>query len=181
MSDQEAEAGTKTIRVLVAIDTEGLLEDFPKASQNRDDPTFVTNPDKYIYMIVKDKYKYHSTGGAELTFAANTGDSIRWHGQSAAVDSEGWAVLYRFVSKDQEDKISQPKTNILTVKSPLPKNSGVANGYPLQWQSIKYNFWVAEVNNPGEVTYSFYFVVPDEEQNKDRFFSWDPHIHIEER
>lgn len=167
-------ATEKIIDVMIAIDTESVIEQYGN-NTDPDNPVQIDTTKNYIYMIVRSDEAVSGNAGAELTIAAKTLDVIRWRETSLTLNSAYSTILYKFESTNASGLITSPQPIIAEVQTPLP----VADD-PLHpsTQTIQDYFWNCTVEKAGSVTYHFKFMIVDRDNNVLGYFWWDPFIQI---
>jgi len=164
----------KIIDVLIAIDTESIINDYG-TNTDPNNPTQVDTSKNYIYMIVRSDEAVSGNAGAELTIAAKTLDVIRWRETSPTLNATYSTILYEFDSPNSDGLITTPQPIVVEINTPLPVASD-----PLHpsTQTIKDYFWNCTVEKAGSVTYHFKFMIVDRDNNIQGYFWWDPFIQI---
>jgi hypothetical protein len=69
-------ASSQIINVMVVIDTDSIIRDFPSRSTDSNSPTAVNNT-KYFYMVARSDNTLSGGGTGNLSIRANVGDIIR--------------------------------------------------------------------------------------------------------
>lgn len=164
----------KIIDVLIAIDTESIINDYG-TNTDPNSPAQVATDKNYIYMIVRSDEAVSGNAGAELTIAAKTLDVIRWRETSLTLNATYSTILYEFDSTNADGLITTPQPIVVEVKTPLPVASD-----PLHpsTQTINDYFWNCTVEKAGSVTYHFKFMILDRDNNVQGYYWWDPFIQI---
>lgn len=160
------------IEILVAIDAETLIDE-GHLSQKHDAPTSIDSA-KTVYMIVKNDEAISGQAGNELKVAARTNDLIQWRETSLSLNSEYAVLFYQFRS-GQKDLISTPQLSIVSSNFPYPNPD---NHLEPMKQTIQGHVWFSLVEEPGDVTYHFDFMIVDRDNKILGYCTWDPFIHI---
>lgn len=86
-------ASSKIVNVMVVIDADSVVKDFPNRSQNADSPTAINNT-KYFYMVACADNTLSGAGTGSLHIKANVGDIIRWSGISETANFDSSILIY---------------------------------------------------------------------------------------
>lgn len=163
------------IDVLASIDAESIIHVYGK---NTDPNNPVSVDDKYIHMVVRDTNAFSGQGGGELEIAASVEDQIRWRATSLSLQSKYDVLLYAFEATRGKGLISKPAPMKARVTSLLPNPDAPTNPTT---QTIQDYYWSCNVEDQGEVTYHFNFMIYERshgELKRVGCYSWDPFIKI---
>ena len=160
-----------TIDILVAFDAQGIVEAY--GGNNNSGAPVQIDSSKYIFMVTNQQSVMSGEGGSELRIHAQTEDTIRWREVTPGPDFE--SILYEFKATQGDGLISDPQPLLSTVTVPLPNPK-----VPTQpnTQTIKDYFWNSVVQDQGDVTYHFSFMIVDRGGDVRGYYWWDPFIHI---
>lgn len=158
------------IDIQITFDAQTIVETY---GHNTDPQNPVQVDTKFIYMVTAQDDAVSGEGGGELTVYAQTEDELRW--REAALGPDFSAILYQFVPTQGGDLISTPVPLEAEVTVPLPNPSDPTN--PGR-QTIEDYYWSSDVQNAGEVTYHFYFMVVSRAGDVLGYYWWDPFISI---
>lgn len=163
------------IDVLASIDAESIIDVYGK-NADLNNPRQV-DP-KYIHMVVRDKNVSSGQGGGELEIAASVLDQIRWRSTSLSLQGAYDVLFYAFSATGGGNLISKPQPIRVQVKSLLPNPDDPTSPSA---QTIQNYFWSCAVEQEGEVTYHFNFMIYEKSStglNLDGYYWWDPFIKI---
>jgi nematocidal protein AidA len=161
--------------VLITFDVEALMTAVPNPSKNPDNPTFVSDPNKFIFMLTKKADTLSGHGGAELDFKASPSDIIRWRETTLERNTGKNIQLYKYTS-NAADLLTKPSIQPVLVTVPVPNPDD--HLHPVQFQKISDYFWQATVLDVGRVVYRFNFMVLKRDATPLGYFTWDPFITI---
>ncbi|MPQ49272.1 hypothetical protein GCQ56_19910 [Marinifilum sp. N1E240] len=159
------------VDVLMVIDADSLIEKYPKGTESN--PTVVPAP--LIYLIADSEFVDFGQASKELKIAIKSLDQIRWRSATTSMNSNYFSLLYDFKLVHGNPIISTPIPLLAEVKTPLPNMDE-----PLQpkMQTIQSYFWTSTALSKGEITYTFYFMIIDRDNNPLGYYYWDPFIKI---
>lgn len=169
----EAARVSRVVDILVAFDTEIIVETYPQPSRKPDQPTTVDRA--LIFMVTNSRNVISGQGGADLAVSAQVGDTIRWREANLSLGFEDAVVFYRFLASQGGNLISQPIPLQAVTDSPVPN---MADPLHPRVQMITNYFWNSVVLARGRVTYSFYFMLLNRDGSLFGYFQWDPSIFI---
>ncbi|HOY18419.1 MAG TPA: inclusion body family protein [Haliscomenobacter sp.] len=161
------------IDVLIAFDAETIISKFG-TNTNATAPVQITD-NSLIFMITKQADVVSGNAGNELNIKAQTLDVIRWRETSLNMDATYTGILYKFEAPVGGNLVSTPTPLEIDVNVPLPDPS---NPTVPKTQAIKDYFWQCTVQEAGNVTYHFSFMVVDRHGIVQGYFWWDPFITI---
>lgn len=159
--------------VLVAFDTETILQKYPNPSKNPNAPTLIDF--HHVYMITNQDNVINGQAGGELDLKAQVGDLIRWRETSLSLGFEKSVIFYKFIGNVGNELISTPTPRKAEASFAQPNTT---NPSVPTCQKIANYYWSSETLSTGRVTYHFNFMVVDRNCNAMGYFSWDPFITI---
>ncbi|VVP51240.1 inclusion body family protein [Pseudomonas fluorescens] len=159
--------------VLVTIDTETILKNYPNISKNPAAPTLIDV--KHVYMVTNQDNVVSGQAGGELNLKAQVGDLIRWRETSLSQGFETAVVFYQFIANAGKELISTPTPRKATACIAIPNTS---NPSVPSCQKVDNYYWSSETLSTGSVTYHFNFLIVDRECKIVGCCSWDPFITI---
>lgn len=171
MSNQTTNDNQNIVDILMVIDAETLIQQYPKGTA--DNPTVVPAP--LIYLIADSSFVDFGQASKELKIAIKSLDEIRWRSTTTSMNSDYFSLLYKFELKDGDPIISTPTPLLAEVQTPLPN---MENPLQPKTQTIENYFWTSTALSQGEMTYTFYFMVLDRNNNPLGYYFWDPFIKI---
>lgn len=126
------------INVLVIIDTDRVIKNFPKPSKDQKSPIALSKG--YQYMVVSDN---NTISGNEeidlnLNFSIETEKSIRFHGTSEYANFEKSILIYK-IKSNNESRISN-QLKLSSINTPIPLGSEV-----LPAKIVSMHFWFYEI------------------------------------
>lgn len=159
--------------VLVSIDTETILKNYPNISKNPATPTMIDV--NHVYMVTNQNNVVSGQAGGELNLRAQVGDLIRWRETSLSQSFETAVIFYKFIGNVGNELISTPTPRKATacVAVPNPSNPSVPS-----CQKVDNHYWSSETLSTGSVTYHFNFLIVDRDCKIVGCCSWDPFITI---
>jgi len=159
------------VDILMIMDAETLVQQYPKGTA--DNPTVV--PEPLIYLVTDSQYVDFGQASKELKINIKTLDEIRWRSTSLSMNSSYYSLLYKFELKNGNPIISTPVPLLAKVQVPLPDMS---NPTVPKTQEVENYFWSSTSLSEGEITYTFYFMILDRDNNPLGYYYWDPFIKI---
>ncbi|MEB0048200.1 MULTISPECIES: inclusion body family protein [unclassified Pseudomonas] len=159
--------------VLVSIDTETILKNYPDISKNPAAPTLIDF--KHVYMVTHNNHVISGQAGDELDLKADVGDLIRWRETSVSQSFETAVIFYKFVGHQGNHLISPPSPRRATACIAVPN---VSNPSEPSCQKIDNHYWCSETLSSGQVTYQFHFLIVDRDCKIAGCCSWSPLISI---
>ncbi len=178
---------SEIIDILVAIDAETIMANYPNGGGTEAKPTLL-DANKYFYMVVKTASVVSGNAGGELDVSANIGDVIRWREVSLSVNFEYGVAFAGFRASSGGANIQLPPSliggvsgqTVYQVKTPMPKQTSPPNSPP--WGDVDkdapYHFWQSTAMAAGKVTYQWVFQIFDQAGTSKGYFGWDPFISI---
>ncbi|KVD78920.1 inclusion body protein [Burkholderia sp. ABCPW 14] len=157
--------------VLVAVDTETILQKYPNAS-NPNNPLLIDW--HHIDLITNQDNVISGQAGGELNLKAEAGDLVRWRESSVSLGFEKQVIFYKFIANQGGELITTPR--LAETSLPVPNTSDPAKP---KCQTVQNYFWSSEVLKRGRVTYHFQFVILDRRCQICGCCQWDPFITIE--
>ncbi|MEO9966381.1 MAG: inclusion body family protein [Reichenbachiella sp.] len=165
------------INVQVTIDTEAIINDFPSPSTDPANPTGIGH--QYQYMVVTDGASISGQGGADLNFAAQVGDNVRFHGTSASDNFENALLIYG-IDRFGGDQVFSPFMSFTYVKNGVAP-TGV-NVLPAHIGSQQFWFYEGRVIAEGVENFKVVFALYSRDSNGlpivHGYFSWDPTVTV---
>ncbi|WP_209311906.1 MULTISPECIES: AidA/PixA family protein [Bradyrhizobium] len=104
--------------ILVAFDTESILQKYSNPSKRPDSPTLIDF--RHVYMITNQDNVISGQAGGELDLKAQVGDLIRWRETSLSLGFEKSVIFYRFIGKVGNELISTPPRGRRRPRSRIP-------------------------------------------------------------
>ncbi len=169
---------SKTINILITMDTDQLRKDYPNPSKDEKSPTGIGH--NYGYMVASGTTVNSGQGTGDLDFNALVGDTVRAFATSGSDNFEDAVLLY-----------GMPKFSGTDVMSPFAyqvfEKSTVVAGLttPLPPQIVIENFWFfqASVIKQGTEGYKVQFGLYIRDLKTGQpvlygYFSWDPTIRV---
>ncbi|MDW3194904.1 MAG: inclusion body family protein [Cytophagales bacterium] len=166
------------IDVQVTIDTDTLIKDVPNPSKNPESPSQIGH--QYAFMVVTDGAAISGQGGADLSFAAQVGDTVRFHGSSASNNFENAVLLYGMPRFGGSQVFSEFISYTFTKSGVSPSNPAVL---PAHVGSERFWFFQANVIQAGTENYQVRFAVYQRDDNGYPvllgYYQWDPQIVVQ--
>lgn len=156
---------------MIVIDAATVISTY--GPNNTPDPAVKVDPGM-IDMVTVQNHAISGNGGGELNLSAQSEDIIQWRATTTSAPGGYDAVLYRF-SESQGGIITWPvaisiNTNIAVYNASSPNQPTLVPYTDVIWQS--------NVQNKGNLTYNFYFILTDQNGNVQGYYYWDPYIQI---
>ncbi|KVV45831.1 inclusion body protein [Burkholderia territorii] len=159
--------------VLVSIDTETILKNYPNPSKDPKNPTLIDW--KHVYMVTNQDNVVSGQAGGELDLKAQVGDLIRWRETSLSLGFEKQVIFYGFIANQGRELISTPTPRKATASVPIPNPSSPSTP---TCQKLDNYYWSSETLSEGRVIYHFYFQIIDRNCQSLGCYQWDPFISI---
>ncbi len=161
------------INLLVTIDTDHVIKDFPDPSTDQNNPSGLEH--KYQYMVVSDNKELSGEGGADLNFSAEVGDHVRIHGTSEYANFEKSILIYKIQKFGGEEVFSPFNSSTYTKSTPEPSGPNV-----LPAKNVDRDYWFYEANvvKRGTESYQIWFALYVD-GDLYGYFYWDPTITVE--
>jgi len=170
---------SKTINILIAMDTDRVKKDYKTPSKDSNKPTGIGH--NYGYMIASGTTVISGQGTGDLNFNALVGDTIRAFAVSGSDNFEDAVLLYG-MPRFQGDQVTSAFFYQDFVKSTV-----VANGpsSPLPAKIVDEQFWFfqASVVKKGTESYKVQFGLWARDETTGQpvlygYFEWDPTITV---
>jgi hypothetical protein len=170
---------SKTINILIALDTDRVKKDNPNPSKDSNKPTGIAH--NYGYMIATGTTIVSGQGTGDLNFNALVGDTVRAFAVSGSDNFEDAALLYG-MPRFGGDQVMSPFSY-----QDFEKSTVVANGptNPLPAKIVDEQFWFfqASVVKKGKESYKVQFGLYVRDPNTGQpvlygYFEWDPTITV---
>lgn len=160
------------IDILMAVDADTIVSRYGAGTA----ATPASIDESMIYLIVRGDQGMFGQGTGELKVAARTLDTLRWRETSLTLNATYSAILYLYqVKGGQTDILSTPEPVVAEVNTPLPNPGDLLHP---STQTVNNYFWTAQAVAPGEVTYTFSFMIVDRDNVVQGYYSWDPFIQV---
>jgi hypothetical protein len=135
-------ASSQIINVMVVIDTDSIIRDFPSRSTDSNSPTAVNNT-KYFYMVARSDNTLSGGGTGNLSIRANVGDIIRWNGISESANFDSSILIYTLkhlggsvVFRNQDFSCYQKRSMKPSQNTPFPVTFDTIQAYWFNQASI---------------------------------------------
>ena len=179
MSEQSSEQ----VNVLVVIDTNYIVDNYPHPSTNPRKPTAVDR--NGLYMIVASPQgAAGGQGAAGLDFMAHAGGVASFTATSISASSDAAVILYDIKLRKGEQAL-KPRGRLQTVTIPcaVMPDPTEPNGLPPTQQSISYTSYKVEILQAGTASFSVYiavYVLAGDGQTQELYgyFYWDPTVTV---
>lgn len=160
------------INMIVVLDVDRLMRDYPNPSQDQNHPTGIVH--NYAYMVVSNNKEISGEGTGDLNFSAGVGDRVRVHGISEYANFEKSILIYN-MDRFQGDQVFGEFTSTTYTKK-TAKPSG-PNVLPAEISNLDFWFFESNVKKTGTEGYYVKFAVYIDTVLKGYFY-WDPTITV---
>lgn len=179
MSTQSSEQ----VNVLVVIDANYIIGNFPNPSTNPKKPTAVDR--NGLYMIVASPQGVGGgQGTADLDFRANAGDVVSFTGTSISANSGAAVILYDIKLRKGEQTL-EPRGRLqkTTLPGAVMPDPAKPDGLPPTQQSISYTSYQVEIQQAGKARFSIYIAIytlagDGQTQELYGYFCWHPSVTV---
>ncbi|GLY59367.1 hypothetical protein Pcaca05_02250 [Pectobacterium carotovorum subsp. carotovorum] len=177
-------SSNNVINVIVIIDTDSVINDFPLNSVSRDENHPKAIAHKYAHMVAPGQSTISGNGTSDLNVKANRDDVIRWTGISESDNSDSGVLIYGLPKYAGNTVFAGLEfINSARVESePSPTNSNSA--LPVTFAERKHWYAQAIVNDLGtehyQVQFALYYRPHGGDQELYGYFQWDPTITVKE-
>ena len=170
---------SKTINILITMDTDRVRKDYPNPSKNEKSPT--TLPHNYGYMVASGTTVNSGQGTGDLDFNALVGDTVRTFATSGSDNFEDAVLLYGM------PKFSGDEVMSVFAYQNFVKSSVVAQGttapLPARIVDEEYWFFQASVIKKGTEGYKVQFGLYIRDVTTGQpvlygYFEWDPTLRV---
>ncbi len=171
---------SKTINILITIDTDSVLANFPKQpNPNQNNPVGIAH--SMGFMVATGCPINSGQGTGDLSIAALVGDTVRAFATSGSDNFEAAVLLYgmpQFSGTNVFGPFNYQNFNKSTV---IP--NGVTQPLPAQIVTETFWFYQASVVNTGTEGYEVQFALYTRDPNNGQpvlygYFYWDPQITV---
>ncbi|MEO0731417.1 MAG: AidA/PixA family protein [Bacteroidota bacterium] len=159
------------VDILLVVDAATLVAKYPAGTAAN--PTVVPAP--LIYLMADSAFVDFGQASKELKISIQSLDEIRWRSTSLSLNGAYFSLLYQFKLVHGDQIITPPVPLLAEVQTPLPN---LADPSQPTLQTINSYFWTSTALGPGEMTYTFYFMILDRHQQPLGYYFWDPFIQI---
>lgn len=172
-------ASSKIVNVMVVIDADSVVKDFPNRSQNVDSPTAINNT-KYFYMVACADNTLSGAGTGSLHIKANVGDIIRWNGISETANFDSSILIYTLKRLGGQEVFVTPDFYAFNKRSMKPTQKSV---FPVVLNNPQdYWFNQASIVATGTESYTLHFALYHRPNGSDPvlygYFKYDPQITV---
>jgi hypothetical protein len=171
------------VNVLVVIDTNYIIGNYPNPSTNPKKPTAVDR--NGLYMIgASPQGVGGGQGTAGLEFRANAGDVASFTGISISANSDAAVILYGMTFwKDEQVLKPRGRLQKVTRHGAVMPDPIKPDGLPPTQQSISYTSYQVEIQQAGEAHFSVYiavYVLAGDGQTQELYgyFCWHPSVTV---
>lgn len=170
---------SKTINVLITIDTDLVISQNPSPSTAANEPTTLTHDFTYGFMVVSGTTVNSGQGTALLNFNALVGDTVRFFAVSGSNNFEAAVLLYG-LPRYQDDQVLSPFAYMSFTRSAV--KPGTPNPLPPTIVNEQFWFFQANVIQPGSERFLVQFGLYRRDLNGQLalygYFQWDPTISV---
>lgn len=170
---------SKTINILIAIDTDAVKKQYPNPSKDQAKPTGISH--NYGYMVATGTTIVSGQGTGDLHINALVGDTVRAFATSGSDNFEDSVLLYD-MPRFSGDNVFGPFNYQDFTKSAVVPQSQTA---VLPARIVEENFWFyqASVSKKGTEGYKVEFSLYTRDPNNGQpvlfgYYSWDPTITV---
>jgi hypothetical protein len=170
---------SKTINILIGIDTDGIRRQWPNPSKDPKNPTGIDH--KHGYMICTGTVPLGGQGTGDLSISANVGDTVRAFAISGSNNFEDSVLLYD-MPRFQGDQVMSPFTYLHFTHRPtmVPTSPNVLPASMVDGESW---FYQANIVTTGTESYGVRFALYTRDSNSGRpellgYYWWDPTISV---
>lgn len=172
-----------TVNVMAIIDTEYIRQSQPR-NTSKDNPVGIGHKGISLICPVADFVTYPNNDIANLTFKANVGDTVSFHGISVSDNSEDAVIIYGVVSADNVNVFNIFHAEEETRTGAAIPDVTQQNGLPALNESVNFYSYDAKVKNKGSEFFKINFALytlddAREKQEIYGYFCWDPTIEVQ--
>jgi Inclusion body protein. len=180
--ETELNASSQEIDVLVVIDTDYVRTNYPKPSQDPNNPTGIDHNSQH--MIVSNANAISGQGTADLNFKAKAGDTVSFRSTSIYQNSDDAVMIYNIKYWSGDQVFNNFVYDAVIRKNAVVPNYNSPNGLPADTASITFSSFDSKVRNTGTenfyVQFALYTLDPNDSNKQILFgyYYWDPTITV---
>jgi hypothetical protein len=170
---------SKTINILITIDTDAVLKQYPNGSQNQNQPTGIAH--NMGFMVCTGTTINSGQGTGDLDFNALVGDTVRAFATSGSDNFEDAVLLYNMPKYAGDQVFSAFNYQNFTKSTVVPQSTTS----PLPARIVDEVFWFyqASVIAAGKEQYMVQFALYTRDPNTGQpvlkgYYAWDPTIQV---
>jgi len=175
-------SSAEQINILVVIDTDYLIKNYPNPSKDPAKPTG-TDHNSQRMICYSPRGGVSGQGTADLEFSANVGDLVSFTGTSIYANSDSAVIVYGIRYWKGDQVFNNFVTNLITRNRAVMPDPSKPNGVPPTLQKISFASYDSKVRSGG--TENFYvdiavYKLASDGQTQELFgyFYWDPKIKV---
>ncbi|WP_017326581.1 inclusion body family protein [Synechococcus sp. PCC 7336] len=168
---------SKTINILITIDTDAVKKHYQNPSQDSTEPTGIAH--NYGFMVATGTVINSGQGTGDLNITALVGDNLRAFATSGSNNFEDGVLLYGMPKFSGDQVLSEFQYQNFTKSTVIPNSTTT----PLPAKTADYVFWFyeADVIKAGQEGYRVQFGLYTRSQTTGEpelygYFEWDPTI-----
>jgi len=170
---------SKTINILITIDTDAVLKNYPNPSQNSNSPTGIGH--NMGYMVCTGTTINSGQGTGDLDFNALVGDTVRAFATSGSDNFEDAVLLYGMPMFSGTQVFSAFAYQNYTKSTVVPNSTTTV--LPAKITDETFWFYQASVINKGTEGYMVQFALYTRDPNSGQpvlkgYYAWDPTIRV---
>jgi nematocidal protein AidA len=181
-ADATTFASSVSVDILVVVDTDAVLRDYPRPSQNPDQPTMIGH--QYEFMIATGARQIFSgQGTGDLSFRANPGDTVAFRGTSIYANADSAIIVYGITKYSGTNVFNTFQNMTITRNGAVMPKQGSPNGLPATQTAITFSAYQSMVAGSGSegfiVCFALYKLDDNgQKQNLVGYYGWDPNITV---
>jgi len=176
--ENKANATGKIINIMITIDTDRLLKDYPHPSKDSNRPTGIAH--NYGFMVATGTKVNSGQGTGDLNIQANVGDVVRVWAASASNNFDEAVLVYKLQRFSGEEVFNSFHCESFERNVPIPGGDAVL---PEVVKTDNFWFYGASIRKAGKEGYNVTFAVytrgEDGSIKPYGYYSWDPEIVVE--
>ncbi len=170
---------SKTINILITIDTDAVEKKYPNPSKKQNSPTGIAH--NMGYMVATGTTVNSGQGTGDLSIKALVGDTVRAFALSGSNNFEDSVLLYGMPRYSGTEVFGPFNYQNFTKSAVFPQSTSTP--LPARIQNQEFWFYQASVSKSGTEGYKVEFAMYKRDQNSGKpvlfgYFAWDPQITV---
>ena len=178
----ELNSTNNVINVIVIIDTDRVMNDFPFSAASKDQAHPTPIGHQYSYMVAPNQSVISGEGTGDLNIKANRDDVIRWTGLSESANSDSSVLIYglpRYAGDTVFTGVEFVNSGRLEAE---PRETNNTSPLPVTFTEQKHWYAQATISQLGtehyQVQFALYYRPHGGNQELYGYFQWDPTITV---
>lgn len=164
--------------ILVVVDTDSLMQDYPTPSKDPSNPTRVTYD--YVYLIAPKEHAISGSKTGDIDIKIKPQNTIRFYGTSENLNFESAVIVYNLNYTSNSQDASPPQKQNIAESCVFPESANIDQITQSPCNILTVDSTVYEA---GKISYDVHFAVFVMTRDSDHkvlygCFSWNPKVSV---